>query len=402
MYHQTPQKPAAAQHGRTTSHATSDLPKDTTDGLDQLAIYLANNPYPQSKTITFPIRRIFHSDSLDMKSSREDFGALNPPPNQYEEGNRNPVSREKKQDENVLHYTPGHQSRLPDIENFHNAGYRPHSPNTKTNSQIRGTSSTSQTSASGPESKASYFNAENALSVMVEQSAFPIANSNSRNGSPFRPSKMLLEQKGFIQRPKAPNANWKGDSYSSSELDRAPNIPDILNCGLWITNIPITVSLSQFFDCIHLGAVFSVTLYPPKDTHHMMAAKLVFKKPESAQALLTQANAVGFWFGGSPVRVVYWRPGCAQREGAETRVLQIEGPVDLMNIDHWTEYFGNACIYLLERWMFLPCSKQSRKKMEFRFARIDGQATMCRQKILKDHTYQGRVFVQFGPDPCED
>lgn len=42
----------------------------------------------------------------------------------------------------------------------------------------------------------------------------------------------------------------------------------------------------------------------------------------------------------------------------------------------------------------------TRKKMEFRFCRVDGQAVTCLQAMKKDKTLPETVKATFGYDPC--
>jgi hypothetical protein len=124
--------------------------------------------------------------------------------------------------------------------------------------------------------------------------------------------------------------------------------------------------------------------------------------PESAGRFIEQAKSeTGCCFGGFRVFVNYNRDGYLGRTGTETRVLRIEGPRDTMNWGFWERYFQQACVFDMDRWRYIPCFNSNKMKMEFQFARVDGQAQTCRLKIMADEELSDQVSVEYGPDPCD-
>jgi hypothetical protein len=220
----------------------------------------------------------------------------------------------------------------------------------------------------------------------------------------FRPSTMLLEKQGILpaREEDRSGTRYLGDKSSNSFRSQIRDLADHLNCSLWITGIPVSVTISEIFNFIRCGAVFALHLSSPNNGHLKIAAKLVFMTPDSAERFIEQAKSeVGCCFGGFRVFVGYNRDGYLRRAGTETRVLRIEGPRDTMNWGFWERYFQQACVFDMDRWRYLPCFNPNRMKMEFQFARVDGQAQTCRLKIMVDEELSDQVSVEYGPDPCD-
>jgi len=222
--------------------------------------------------------------------------------------------------------------------------------------------------------------------------------------SVFRPSTMLLKKQGILPAREEDRSGTKylGDKSSNSFRAQIRDLADHLNCSLWITGIPVSVTISEIFDFIRCGAVFALHLSPPNNDHPKIAAKLVFMTPESAGRFMEQSKTeAGCRLGGFRVFVGYNRDGYLRRAGTGTRVLRIEGPRDKMNWGFWERYFGQACVFEMDRWLYLPCSNPNRMKMDFQFARVDGQAQTCLMKIIADEELSDQVSVEYGPDPCD-
>ncbi|KAF8859059.1 hypothetical protein BDZ45DRAFT_801928 [Acephala macrosclerotiorum] len=222
---------------------------------------------------------------------------------------------------------------------------------------------------------------------------------------PYIPSTMVLQQLGLTTRDPArlaPNSSYQGDAFSKPYLDQVENLPDHENCSLWIKRIPDGTPHSAFFDNIHCGAVWSLHMNPSTVDHSTMGATLVFMKPESAAAVVKRFKTHGIQMGGNWLDVRYNKHGKREQSGNETRVLRIEGPPDMMTWGYWYQYFKVACVFQLDRYLYIPCHIFGRVRMEFRFSRVDGQSQSCRQKIERDPDMSLKgVLVWYGPDPCD-
>jgi hypothetical protein len=160
--------------------------------------------------------------------------------------------------------------------------------------------------------------------------------------------------------------------------------------------------LHEIFSVIKTGAVFCLHINPPTDIHRTKAAKLAFMTPEAAAAFLGQINsAYGVILRGQRIRGRYNRNGYIRNEyNWQSRVLLLEGPTPMMTLEYWTSRFAVFSEFELECYSLSPSSVNGRSKMEFRFARIDGQAQTCLQCIRLDPTLAGIMHVRYGPDPC--
>ncbi|KAE8447764.1 hypothetical protein EG329_010158 [Mollisiaceae sp. DMI_Dod_QoI] len=238
--------------------------------------------------------------------------------------------------------------------------------------------------------------------VMLPPSSFSLQTPHPR---PFVASTMRLQEKGLVARDPnhlAPGSSYKGNIWAASYLDQVENLPDIENGSLWLEGIPPNTPHSVIFDeiCYGVGAVWSLHLNPITEIHYTMAATLVFMKPESAAAVMNRYQQYGIKIGTNVLRLRYNRFGSRRRNTSETRVLQIEGPVEKMTWMFWREYFNAACVYQMDRWLYIPCNSPGRLRMEFRFSRIDGQAQTCRQSLERDRNMRD-VLWKYGSDPCE-
>lgn len=203
-----------------------------------------------------------------------------------------------------------------------------------------------------------------------------LSTPSSANISDFRPSGMLLERQGLAARhpgSQLAGSNYRGDVQSNSYRRQLRDLEDSQNCSLWLRRIPATITVTQIFD--HLrgsGTIYALHLSLPTVQHPTTAAKLVFTTPEAAALVIHTSRTVGIWMHGVLIDVVYNRNGHLRHHNTvETRVLHIEGPEEIMNVEYWLGYFGSACLYELDRWDYLRCDEEGRTGMEFRFGRVE-------------------------------
>lgn len=201
-----------------------------------------------------------------------------------------------------------------------------------------------------------------------------VATSMSSSLSTFRPSHMLLELCGLGVRPSGSrdlSTNYDGDCRSNAFRRRVQNLSDASNTSLFITGLPKNVMVTQIFSSIVSGTVYSLHLCPASPQHASVAAKLVFTEPEAAADIMETARRRGLYIRDHVLAARCNRDGATARSSSVTRVLQVKGSVKLMNIDHWMDYFGTACVFELNRWMYCECGEQGKSVMEFRFAPIE-------------------------------
>lgn len=223
--------------------------------------------------------------------------------------------------------------------------------------------------------------------------------------SEFKPTRMALEKRGFIQ-PRSDNDSvsnpYKGDKNSGSFKRQINGLPDHLNCALYVKNVPVKCSMEDLFKKVTTGSVWCINVQEADEMHEMKAVKLVFMTPEGAANFLRQSRSDdGVWVRGKRLEARYNRHGYRMNETNQTRVLIIEGPTKIMKFEKWDAYFRIQC-HLEWDCHLTHETVCGRTTMEFRFARVDGQAEACFQAITKDIQFKdGSVKVSYGPDPCD-
>lgn len=222
---------------------------------------------------------------------------------------------------------------------------------------------------------------------------------------PFRPNNMVLERMGLPTTSLSqvsPGRSYLGNRHSSSGAQEAQNLLDFENCALFLTKIPADVTLQELFRVITTGAVFCLHINPPNGIHTTKAAKLAFMAPEAAKAFLVEIQSPrGVVLHGKRIQGRYNRNGYVRNENTwQSRVLELIGPTAMMTLEYWTSHFSMFSEFELEAYHLLPTNVDDVSVLQFRFARVDGQAQTCLQCIRTDPSLQGVVQVRYGQDPC--
>ena len=222
---------------------------------------------------------------------------------------------------------------------------------------------------------------------------------------PFRPNNMVLERMGVPVTPtpqRNDGSSYLGRRHSPPSAREVQGLPDWENCALFLTKIPVEVTLREIFSVIKTGSVFCLHVSPPSGIHTTKAAKLAFMSPEAAAAFLQQTRSPqGIVLHGKRIQCRYNRNGYARNENIwQSRVLEIIGPTPTMTLEYWTSYFANFSEFELDAYRLIPTNVHSVTILEFRFARIDGQAQTCLQCIRTDPSLAGVVQARYGTDPC--
>lgn len=239
---------------------------------------------------------------------------------------------------------------------------------------------------------------------MPNESVLSTVPTRTRSRSPFRKSLMWQSKHGLIS-SRRPGTNYQGDLSSKSGQATERGLDDSINCTLWLEGLPKDVTYPAMFDWLEemrIGRVWALDIKPPQGNFPTSAARLTFYKQSSAQKLYKDAmHPNALCLQDQKVKVLFNRSGNRERDGYETRVIQIQGPAEMMSWEFWSDYFEDGIVYDLDRWSDLPCKVEGRAEMEIRFARVDGQAQTCIQKIYKDRSMDGIVNARYGKDPCE-
>ncbi|KAM0156563.1 hypothetical protein ACHAQE_005131 [Botrytis cinerea] len=213
----------------------------------------------------------------------------------------------------------------------------------------------------------------------------------------FRPTNMLLREQGMIPDHSRHDTNYEGDENHPDLLD----LPENINCCMWIINIPEEIGYGEFMQILDCGAVAALSMVEPQNGHKTKAAKATFKTNAGGTELYRRArNKGGLRIRGRKIKVWYNDYGAYEWKGPETRFLEIEAPTLLDEI-FWHGYFGSWCKYIIISVTSMPCRKYGFACTRFEFVRIAGQAQTCYQAIQKDMSFLGQVHVRYGIDNNE-
>jgi hypothetical protein len=217
----------------------------------------------------------------------------------------------------------------------------------------------------------------------------------------FRPSSMNQERRGLINPPGGNKYLGNQDSLSASL--QVENCADEINCALFIVKIHPAASLKDILSTVRTGAIFAVHITPAKPPEYpTQAAKLVFMKHDAAAEYLRQIRTTGIYIRNKRIEGVWNRHGYViPPQGLRTRVLHIRGPAYRMDPEKWLAHMDNGISIDLEECRELPDPDPSKKTLEFRLARLDGQAESVTQMILKNPNMRAIIEVKYGPDPCD-
>ncbi|KAK3953418.1 hypothetical protein QBC32DRAFT_312940 [Pseudoneurospora amorphoporcata] len=284
----------------------------------------------------------------------------------------------------------------------------------------------------------------------------------------------LTKEEKEARKARGFSENYMGDY--TNENNKSADIPDELNCSLYITGLPLDVTVRDiFYDIRDIGKVYSLHISPRRDGHSKTAAAIVFFTRIAAERFFnrfaTRHNPTVRWggavakpgriLGRLPVNVVWNQvkvPPCTDRQHV-TRVLQVEGPSDIVNEEFLLAYFRTKCRFDMERYYVLwegvreiaqpgqaparsaapaappgqekrkgralasmnwrekaqpvaadpepeaqksaavPTAGQHIRLMEFRFGTVKGQALACRMSLDWEFKERG-VLCRYGQDPC--
>jgi len=229
--------------------------------------------------------------------------------------------------------------------------------------------------------------------------AVPLHNINTPMPRDFRPSDMAIAQSGLadLLHSGSPGGMRYSDTFvTRSFRDEVRGLDDSDNTALFVTCIPPFITAAYILDKITTGPTAIIPL---------QAATIVFNKTAAAKRLFDRIESgEGVSMGGRRLKVVYSKYGFrGNRFDHMSRVIEIEGPEELMTVDFWKTWFETLCYVECEsiRFMEMDRPPPGRKSMEFRFVRIDGQAQPLLQAIKKTSEFDGVIKARYGLDPCD-
>ncbi|KAF7885297.1 uncharacterized protein EAF01_011362 [Botrytis porri] len=206
------------------------------------------------------------------------------------------------------------------------------------------------------------------------------------------------------------NLNDKEDRELTSKFGGEAHLPNELNCAVWIQGIPKDFTqqflYQELFNVVSAGPIIAVYINFGGDQHPHHAAKVIFKHPEHAARLFQRAFFQGIYINGNRIRVEpnrHGHRGYPLKLHYRSRVVLVEvfnNPS--MDLAFWQKFIANLCVYDIERCRHLAYSSPKRMVMEFRFARIFGQASILLAGIMNTAAFEGIVTARYIPDvPCD-
>lgn len=199
---------------------------------------------------------------------------------------------------------------------------------------------------------------------------------------------------------------YRGDV--TNPANRPAQVPSHQNCNLWITHLPSDCTESDIEDAIRdTGTIWAMHLNPADPAGGLpgAAASLSFTRRASARKLFDRAALGGLMVNGHRPRVSWNRNrvGPQPTTSDRSRVLIIAGPGQVVNEATLGEFLRRYCSYRTTGVRVLGREADGRTMMEWRFARVSGQAGIaasCLDALRSEHG----IDVQYiwGDDPCEE
>ncbi|KKY38710.1 hypothetical protein UCDDA912_g01240 [Diaporthe ampelina] len=190
--------------------------------------------------------------------------------------------------------------------------------------------------------------------------------------------------------------------------NKSANIPDELNCSLFLVNLPPTLSTHRLIAAIHAmgptGRIYATHINAPEPDrkHYGCAAKVIFFELAAAKAFYRACEERGFTVDGFNVRVMWNRIKTGQQDHARstTRVLLVGGKPDFVNPTTLTEYFCTKLQFQID--CIITHSDglkgDADAVVEYRFGSFRCQAEAAKMALVREHP-EVRCF--FHCDPCD-
>ncbi|KAI1074267.1 hypothetical protein F5B20DRAFT_563954 [Whalleya microplaca] len=201
------------------------------------------------------------------------------------------------------------------------------------------------------------------------------------------------------------SGNLENEDNKPAEIDHEHN------CALWIAGLPSDIDHHEFLSRIRsAGKVYRLVIYPPKPSKGLpyAAARLRFFDRRGVNVLLSQARQHTLTFRDLEPQVNQIT-SAARPDGPESRVLIVEGPVQIVNIDFLHRFFEQHLQFDLDV-VYTEFEDDWHCRQQWHFGSYRQQAERAHQALVwaKDlvrlSEEEGRLWQQvqlsWGTDPC--
>ncbi|KAJ8064216.1 hypothetical protein OCU04_006564 [Sclerotinia nivalis] len=232
----------------------------------------------------------------------------------------------------------------------------------------------------------------------------------------LNPTNQPLRDTGFIAPTPAKALSFSNHADDHDHRDQYGRLagelllPHHLNCAVWIrgmpTEIPKAELFRELFKHISIGPIIAAFISEGDDIFSHRAAKVIFRHPQHANRLCAKAHFQGIYINGEHLHIELHTHG--HREYPDkfhyrNRVIIVKvANYPSMGLPYWMSFINRLCIYDIESTRHLYCSTPKRMAIEFRFARIFGQASVFLHSIKNTASFRGLVTARYLPDMACD
>ncbi|KAI1802414.1 hypothetical protein F4811DRAFT_529754 [Daldinia bambusicola] len=142
-------------------------------------------------------------------------------------------------------------------------------------------------------------------------------------------------------RPPYLSANANYQSTVLSRRNYVKSITDEETCSVWVTYLPPYCDYAMLAHALkETGKIYSMLIHPPRDNDPSSAAKIVFWDRQGVDRLIQLFVSGEFMVGRSRPNVTYCRRKVSdQIPSVQTRVLEIRGPMQIVNPEFLYDFF---------------------------------------------------------------
>ncbi|KAK3685263.1 hypothetical protein B0T22DRAFT_492216 [Podospora appendiculata] len=198
--------------------------------------------------------------------------------------------------------------------------------------------------------------------------------------------------------------SWRYKGNVLNAKNKSADIPREESCSLFLTNLPkgttVATLLNHICEFAPIGKIYATHVSDADAVlgYQHAAAKVIMFTRAGAQRLLNLCNDNQLVIGGNVIRGVWNRILSPEFAGDAhlSRVLQITGPQEVVNLERLEALFRSKFDYELQS-VFFVSEVDDTRVMEWQFGSYRAQAEVA--KLILKREWPGLV-IRFGTDPC--